>query len=69
MHEDALVHDLGRRKSRTQFIEKTPMCRRTPTVEYAGFPEDEGARADAYQRRDPSMMLAKPSHEARLGFG
>ena len=68
VHEDALVDDLGRRKSRTQFIEKAPMCRRTPTVEYAGFPEDEGARADADQRRDPSMMLAKPSHEAHLGF-
>jgi len=69
LHEDALVHDLGRRKSRTQFIEKAPMCRRAPTVEYAGFPEDEGARADADQRRDPSMMLAKPSHKAHLGFG
>jgi len=45
------------------------MCRRTPTVEDAGFPEDEGARADADERRDPSMMLAKPSHEALLGFG
>ena len=69
VHEDALVHDLGRRKSRTQFIEKAPMCGRTPTVKYPGFPEDEGARADAYQRRNPSMMLAKPSHEALLGFG
>src|SRR5258705_12303866 len=69
VHEDALVDALGRRKSRTQFIEKAPMCRRTPTVEYAGFPEDEGARADAYQCRDPSMMLAKPSHQAHLGFG
>jgi hypothetical protein len=68
VHEDALIHDLGRRKSRTQFIEKLPMCRRTPTVEYPGFPEDKGARADAYQRRNLSMMLAKPSHQALLGF-
>jgi len=69
VHEDALIHHVGRRKSRTQFIEKAPMCRRTPTVEDAGFPEDEGARADADQRRDPSMILAKPPHEAHLSFG
>ena len=69
VHEDALIDDFGRRKSRTQFIEEMPMCRRTLTVENPGFAEDEGARADADQRRDPSMRLAKPSHEALLSFG
>jgi len=69
VHEDALIDDCGRRKSRTQFFEKMPMCRRTLTVEDPGFAEDEGARADADQRRNPSMMLAEPSHEALLGVG